>query len=139
MTRGPAPKPAAQRRRRNKTSTKAQLPAEGRTGPVPDLPDGEWSPLTVDWWQSVWASPMATEFLDTDYQELVRVAMLVEMFAREPSRDLAAELRLQAARFGLSPIDRRRLDWEVAKSDDAAAVKSGGTVHRLRAVDSSGL
>ena len=67
------------------------------------------------------------------------MAMLVEMFAREPSRDLAAELRLQAARFGLSPIDRRRLDWEVAKSDDAAAVKSGGTVHRLRAVDSSGL
>ena len=138
MARGPAPKPAAQRRRRNKASTKAQLPVEGRKGPVPSLPEGEWSPLTLDWWQSVWASPMATQFLDTDYQELVRVAMLVEMFARDPSRDLAAELRLQAARFGLSPIDRRRLDWEVEQKPDEAAVKSGGTVHRLRAVDPSG-
>ncbi len=32
---------------------------------------------------------------------------------------LAAEIRLQCQRFGLSPIDRRRLQWEVARGEEA--------------------
>lgn len=35
---GPAPKPDGQRRRRNATVAMTKLPAEGRTGPVPDWP-----------------------------------------------------------------------------------------------------
>lgn len=33
--------------------------------------------------------------------------------------ELMKEIRLQEARFGLSPVDRARLHWEVAKGEEA--------------------
>jgi len=32
---------------------------------------------------------------------------------------LAQEIRMQGQRFGLSPIDRRRLQWEVERAETA--------------------
>lgn len=32
---------------------------------------------------------------------------------------IASEIRLQEVRFGLSPIDRRRLQWEIDKGETA--------------------
>ena len=34
-------------------------------------------------------------------------------------KNLAGEMRLQEQRFGLSPLDRRRLQWEVDRGDEA--------------------
>jgi hypothetical protein len=66
---------------------------------------------------------MAGEFLDTDVDGLGRVAVLVDDFhtADSPTlrSKLMAEVRLQEARFGLSPIDRSRLHWEIAKGEEA--------------------
>jgi hypothetical protein len=41
------------------------------------------------------------------------LAALVDQFQRTPTPQLAAEIRQQGLRFGLTPIDRWRLQWEV--------------------------
>lgn len=59
---------------------------------------------------------MATQFIESDVHGLVRLAQLVERFNRNPTAPVAAELRIQEARFGLSPTDRLRLRWTVDPS-----------------------
>jgi hypothetical protein len=125
--RGPAPKHPALRQRRNTASTKASLPSveEAARFTVPELParDGGWHPMVVDWWRSAWQSPMASEWVDVDMRGgLYLLADLHQ--ARWDARDepavlvkLAAEIRSQEQRFGLSPIDRRRLQWEIGKGE----------------------
>jgi hypothetical protein len=119
---GPAPKHPSTRARRNKTTTAATLRADPAVT-APDLPDRDWHPMTSAWWADVWASPMAPEFDGSDRHGLYALAMLVEDFwtadtARE-RKDLAAEIRQQGQRFGLSPIDRRRLQWEIERTEAA--------------------
>lgn len=121
---GPAPKPASTRARRNKTTTNATLKADASIV-APELPDTQWHPMVLDWWRDLWASPMAPEYDDADRHGLFELAMLRNDFwsaetARE-RKDAAAEIRLQDQRFGLSPIDRRRLQWEIERSEDAVA------------------
>ena len=121
--RGPAPKPTAIRQRTNRKATAATLDAE--TTPVvkaPVLPKIEgvaWHRLTVSWWRDVWASPMAGEFLETDVHGLTRLARIINEFNETGDVKVMTEIRLQEARFGLSPVDRARLQWEVAKGDEA--------------------
>lgn len=120
---GPAPKNPALRQRRNATSTRSALPAAGAMAknPVPDLPEGEWHPRVQEWWRTVWRSPMAVEFLKSD--EVGGLYLLADLYqARWTCRgdpkalvEVAKEIRLQEVRFGLSPMDRRRLQWEVGK------------------------
>lgn len=118
---GPAPKPAATRQRRNKASSAARLIAlPDRSAKVPPLPEGRgWQPETIAWWADVWSSPMAPEFLDADVHGLLMLAVLVDAFWQEPSEKLAGEIRLQRQCFGLTPIDRRRLQWEVDRGEEA--------------------
>lgn len=140
---GPPPKPAGLRQRRNKVTGGATLPADGPSRPAPKLPDrgchvcegtgeatgGEcsvcegtgvlpWHPLVLQRWAAVWASPMASEFLDADVHGLYVLADLWDMYWKG-DRDRAAEIRLQEQRFGLSSLDRRRLQWEVEKVEQA--------------------
>lgn len=58
---------------------------------------------------------MASEFLKADVHGLFRLAVLVDRFWNESLTSLAAEIRQQQAAYGLTPIDRRRLQWEVEK------------------------
>lgn len=126
----PIPKPASLRQRRNKTSTAANLPPQSAsaTNDVPDLfpreGGGEWHPMVLEWWDSVWRSPMASEYLDADMRGgLFLLADLHQARWTATSRtaliEAAKEIRLQEVRFGLSPIDRRRLQWEVEKGEQA--------------------
>ena len=62
---------------------------------------------------------MAREFLDADIHELYILAILVDEFWRNPTKELASEIRLQRQCFGLTPIDRRRLQWEVERGEEA--------------------
>ena len=120
----PLPKPAALRQRRNKASTKATLGAVGtvRVPPLPILSDGKTHhPMTVKWWRDIWRSEMAPEFVQSDIHGLYRLAVLVDAFWEEPSVKLAAEIRQQGQCFGLTPIDRRRLQWEVQRVETATA------------------
>lgn len=133
--RGAPPKPAHLRQRRNKPTHEATLlSAEASAGnDVPELPardldhDGkkqEWHPNVVEWWSSIWRSPMASEFLDADMKGgLYLLADLHQL--RWTLRDtpamqaVSAEIRLQEVRFGLSPIDRSRLRWTIEQGETA--------------------
>lgn len=116
--------------RRNKSATRATLSREHDVK-MPPLPEREfrsddgipevtdWHDLTMAWWADIWASPMAPEFEISDMHGLYVLAVLVDEFWRSPSTALAAEIRLQRMAFGLTPIDRRRLQWEIERVDEA--------------------
>lgn len=142
---GPPPKPAGMRQRRNVVVGAARLPAEGTAlpaVPAPALPDRPclallheehseqcalcdgtnvrpWHQLVLDWWRDVWASPMAHEFLKSDVHGLFILAELRDQFWTTGEKELAGEIRLQEQRFGLSSLDRRRLQWEVERVEQA--------------------
>jgi hypothetical protein len=117
---------------------------------APALPDlgRPWHPQTVEWWSNavtgLWASPMAKEFDNSDVHGLYKLAVLENDFwtAFDPDtrKQIAAEIRLQRVAFGLTPIDRRRLQWEIVRTDDAvknrrpAAPKNDGKVRDSRDV-----
>jgi hypothetical protein len=63
---------------------------------------------------------MAPEFTESDVHGLLVLAVLVDEFWVDPSKELAAEIRLQRQCFGLSPLDRRRLQWEIERSEQAS-------------------
>jgi len=122
--RGPAPKPAHLRQRTNRKAGSAMIamvetPASVMIQPIPN-PDGrEWHPLTLESWRHAWTSPMAGQWLETDRDALGRLALCWDDFYKAPSAEALKEIRLQSALFGLSPLDRSRLQWEVARADDA--------------------
>ncbi len=119
--RGPAPKPASQRRRKNAAPQTTTLRVV-EVGDAPSVPF-EVHPLTSAWWRDVWSSPMAAEWDESDKHGLFMLARLVDAFwtAESPTqaKDLAGEIRLQSQRFGLSPVDRQRLRWEIERGDEA--------------------
>lgn len=123
------PKPDELRQRRNRSATKATLPTpeESAENEVPQLPerDGGWHRMVTEWWESAWRSPMASEWLRSDMLGgLYEIAMLRQDFWTADSQGkrqaAASEIRLQEVRFGLSPIDRRRLQWTIEQGETAA-------------------
>lgn len=62
---------------------------------------------------------MAGEYIETDTDGLGRVAILIDVYYATLRPELLGEIRLQEARFGLSPLDRSRLQWEISKAEDA--------------------
>jgi hypothetical protein len=126
----PAPKHPGSRARRNRTTTAANVPTlSQRDEAAPDLPqrdaDDPWHPHVVALWHDVWASGMSDEYHPSDAHQLYALAELYQAFWTLPVvkvRDrilLASEIRLQRVAFGLTPIDRRRLEWQIEASEAA--------------------
>lgn len=128
-----AKKDPSTRSRSNRASTAADLDG-GRVVPKslrPKLPqriDGDgntiqWHSMTVEWWDDMWASPMAAEYHSSDRHGLFILAGLVEDYYRALSptgrKEAATEIRLQRKDFGLTPYDRRRLEWTIETADEA--------------------
>lgn len=129
--RGPAPKPAELRQRANPRMPGRRLPTEEQSASrevpgLPSRPDGGWHPMVEEWWAGAWRSPMASEWLDSDmHGGLYLLADLYEArwLARDDPkelRELSKEIRTLSAEFGLTPMTRRRLQWEVEKGEQAA-------------------
>lgn len=122
-------KPPHQRQRRNKTAGATRLPTESSMADaaVPPLPEreGGWRPEVLAWWESVWRSPMASQYLDADVKGgLLLLADLhqARWLARDDPKLLLAlvkEIARQEPRFGLSPLERMRLGWEVEREEPA--------------------
>lgn len=118
------PKPASTRARRNRTATAATLRAV-LNPTIPDLPPGyDWHERTRAWWMDVWSSPMAPEYDSSDAHGLYVMALLLNQMWDEGAKptgrvNTAAEIRLWVAEYGLSPIARRRLQWEIDRGDEA--------------------
>ena len=117
---GPIPKPRHMRQRPGSASSRATLAAEGSERQrAPSLPTHrDWQPMTRAWWKDTWHSPMAAEFLQSDIHGLFLLAELIDRFWEKPSVALAAEIRQERLAFGLTPIDRRRLQWEVERVEE---------------------
>jgi hypothetical protein len=161
---GTGPAPAEQKRRRNKDQFE-ELPAEGYQGDFPKLPktyrvertvwvkdkdSGKKVPETKvfnvaylrgtrDWYETWARSPMAIEFTGVDWQRLQRIARLVDAYERSPSKELLAEIRLQEAGFGGTPLDRRRMGRKIGERAAATAApakrrKASGRRARLSVV-----
>jgi hypothetical protein len=120
--RGPAPKPAHLRQRTNRKPGAAQLETPSGKVDVPELPNPdqrEWHPMTVAFWKAIWASAMAAEWLPSDMYGLGRLVVLCDDFNKEPTAKLSAEIRMLQKDFGLTPLDRSRLSWEVQRGEEA--------------------
>lgn len=133
--RGPTPKPAASRARRNKPDAALRvIVAEPVKQPaLPQIWERNaktgkrqrvsWPAETRRWWKMWGDSPLSAEFTSTDWSELLITARL---HAAVVDGDLkhAAELRLRVAKFGATPEDRARLRITFAAADDAEAKRS---------------
>ncbi|MDQ3577286.1 MAG: hypothetical protein M3443_06725 [Actinomycetota bacterium] len=115
------PKRNPARRNRSTTASTLSRVHDVAAPPLParDDEDRPWHPLTEQWWAALWASPMAPEYDGSDVHGLLMLAVLVDTFWHRPNTELASEIRLQRQAYGLSPIDRRRLQWEIERADEA--------------------
>jgi hypothetical protein len=118
--RGPAPKGAAQRRRRNKTPPVTVLVADGQVY-GPELPDThDWPPATVTWWRAWRTSAQASRFTETDWSFMLDTAVLhADFWLGDCSA--APELRLRLAKVGATPEDRARLRLQLGEPDGRPA------------------
>jgi hypothetical protein len=83
---------------------------------VPALPD-RYDSRTRDWWEAVKASPMRDEYTSSDWQGLLAVAALLELWWITADPKALAEWRVQCREYGLTPIARRSLAWEIRRAD----------------------
>lgn len=115
------------RRRRNTASSKATLTtqAKPKIPPLPDHPSGDgWHLQATAFWQDVWASPMSPEWdpVSDPHNVLACTLLVHDMWTTESAAaraKIAGEFRLQRASLGLSPYDRRRLEWQIEVTEDA--------------------
>lgn len=124
--RGRYPKAPELRQRRNKATTRATLEAvteeeQRRRAPsLPPEPKGrEWHPEVRRWWRNLWASPMASQYLDTDIDKLRKIAVLHNDFWYRPKITTFEAINRAEAMFGLTPMDRKRLEWQIEQVEQA--------------------
>lgn len=138
---GPLPKPSSSRQRRNKSASKATLTLAIKHD-VPELPEPqewigcpfssdsdfyyepEWSEPVRQWWEDIWTSPMSNEFHESDVHGLYQAAMYLHESRNpmlKPAERLGFGRAYEAAvkNFGLTPMSRRTLQWEIARADEA--------------------
>ena len=116
--RGPAPKPADRRARRNAGPQLTVI--EFTPGPAPDLPDSmAWCEETLAWWRMWQESPLADTFSGSDWSFLLDTAILHHQLWSVGDTSVLAELRIRVAKFGATPEDRARLRIQFAAADQA--------------------
>ena len=120
---GAIPKRPSTRQRRNGQRDIVHL-APRREVKHPPLPKHLKTPQVKAMWKRLWDSEMAPEYTEADHDGLFVYAELIDEFYRadvSPTRrlEVAKEIRLQRQGYGLTPLDRRRLQWEVDRGDEA--------------------
>lgn len=120
---GPAPKPNAARRNKRPSSATLSRVHDVQAPSLPERLERPWHTQTLEWWEDIWASPMATQWERADIHGLYLLANLWDAawYASTPSAQasIMAEVRLQRRDYGLTPLDRLRLDWTIEQVDEA--------------------
>lgn len=111
----PIPKAAGQRRRRNKTVGETQV-ALRRAAKPPCPVDSD---AARAWWDRQWDSDLAKVWLEVDVPAIERLVMLIESLKGGVNGAILSEIRQLEDRFGLSPLSRRRLQWEVEQAGES--------------------
>ena len=116
---GPAPKPE-KRRRNADTFSWVELPAGGRAGDPPPLP--EWmraSDALRDAWAEVWRTPQASQWDQSGRSLWVWAQLMAEVQSGEASAAQMGELRQIEDRHGLNPKALLQLRWRIVDDGDA--------------------
>lgn len=126
---GPPPKPAGQRRRKNKPKVEPvdlDLEAAGGVpeGP-PEMPEGEWSPWVRHWWDSWVSAPQAKLFTPPTWRALELMVTLAQA-AHDGRMAAIKELRLWEKGLGALPMDLRRGGVEVREKTSAGRERPSG-------------
>lgn len=127
------------RARANKASTAATL-REKPAGTIPELPERaeSWHSQTFEWWVDIWSSPMSDEWHESDIHNAYICAIAYDDMWRSTSstgrQKAMAEFRQQRAPLGLTPYDRRRLEWTIESAEEA---KDRGAARRRTPVPPS--
>lgn len=106
---------------------------------IPDLPPSpggrrRWRQSTRDWWASFWSSPMATQVdTDSEFHIILRYAILKDSLERATDEGLvdrmvklSAELRMIEKDYGMTPMPRRSLQWQIDWSQDRNDARNQG-------------
>jgi len=118
---GPAPKSERSRSRDTavRDASTSKLTADGVVR-GPDLPEYDWHPRTLEWWQTWRTSAQAQMMTPTDWDSLAETAILHTGLWNGDTK-AASELRLRVAKFGATMEDRLRL--RISVDTDIAAVE----------------
>lgn len=136
-------KPDAERRTRHHPRVAwVDLPAEGRKGKPPSLPEGrEWPAATQKAWERMWAKPQAVMW-DQDGSSLHAWVWLHAdlMIGKGASKALCEELRQIENLHGLNPKAMAQLHWrivadEVTETRTTKRAAAAPKRPRLRVVD----
>lgn len=82
---------------------------------------------------------MATQWIEVDEYGLRELALLIEQSREHVSPTLLREIRLREDAYGLSPMSRRRLRWEIGPDGGAEVRPLPTRVRRIRAIDPEGV
>jgi hypothetical protein len=144
--RGPAPKPADKRLGNHAVEAATELTG-GRVAAPRLTGRAKLVPAARRWWDTWAKSPQAAQFIATDWLTLEVIVRLVDDFHRaedaKARKEIAGELRLQAAKLGATPEDRLRLRWRMSENagaeerseKKAAKTKRRRTDPRLKLVE----
>jgi len=132
---GPGALPKTERSRSRDTAVRDaatnKLTADGEIR-GPELPEGNWHPRTVAWWDTWRRSAQAQVLTPTDWDALMETALL-HTALWEGDTKIAGELRLRVAKFGATIEDRLRLRIQVdAEIKDAAKPAGRMTADRRK-------
>lgn len=113
---GPAPKFPEQRRNRNEKQRGewVDIPAHGVD--VPPMPDGAWSARSIAAWSSWWSDPAATQWTESQFDEVVVLLALTEEFW-QGNYTRANEMRLRSDGLGLTQKGKRDLRWRIGEGE----------------------
>ena len=121
--RGPAPKPASQRRNKNEKQRGDWLDIRYPTSAPPELPDrgegrGSWSVRTRRAWVAWWSDPASTQWTPGDVELVEHLADVMEGWVREPeTAGRATEVRQLRDVLGLTPKGRQDRRWRIAEPE----------------------
>lgn len=96
-------------------------------GPAEETEPGfepEWRQPVIDWWDSIWSSPMASEFVESDvyglYMGCVYLQESLNPYLKVADRIKNAQAWEKVVKdFGLQPSARESLRWQVAQGTQA--------------------
>lgn len=132
---GQGAKHPATRQRRNVKSSRAVLQRDpnAKSPRIPPHPSGKpFHPQALQYWHQLWHSPMAQEYDPaTDSHGIWMLVVSYDDYLTAPTpiarQKAAVEVRLQGVRYGITPWDRRRLEWQIEKTEEE---KDRGTKRR---------
>lgn len=127
-------KAPGERVRRNKDQSAWKELATAARAVAPPAPE-HWSERRREWWASIWRSPMAALWIESDVFNLLDLGDLMEL--EKKSADHHSEIRQMRTHYGLTPAARKSLFWHVPMEDEVSGdERPVAKVRRLRAVAS---